>query len=639
MIFATVGHVDHGKSTLVHALTGVDTDRLPEEKARGLSIDLGFAYRSTASGARLGFVDVPGHQRFVRTMMAGVAGIDHALVVVAADDGPMPQTREHLAILDLLGVCDVTVVITKIDRVEVERVHAVEAQIRPLLPTGATKAQAFHVSALRGDGIDALAAHLDTLANAWVAPVPSGNFRMSIDRGFTLPGAGLVVTGTVLAGALEVNEYVTIMPGAHRARARRLQAGHVSASRVGKGERCALNLSGSEMSAEAVHRGGWIVAKELAQATRSLDLRVRWLPDAAALQKEARVHLHLGAGEFAARMTPIGAPLGDGCLLATVTTEEPVAALWGDRCVIRDWSAKHTLGGGRVLDPFPPARGRHTAARRAQLEALTIENARDALEALLGCQPEGVDLARFALARNLTDMEAEAAFQGLDMVRAGPERDAVAVAGALWRALGKRTKDALDEWHRAHPGYWGPGEAQLRACLDPRPGTALFGARLRSLVADGAISRRGNRVHRIDYKPTLNEAQRALWAQIESLLLAGGVRAAPLSELTHPLDMTLKDVQAAIAQFADLGFLQAVCCNRYYLPQTIEQLAREAQALCAARDDAMFSAAEYRDRIGIGRNLTIQILEYFDRCGLTRRVGERRRLIRAPEQVFGKGAC
>ncbi len=280
MIVATAGHIDHGKTLLVKALTGVDTDRLPEEKSRGMTIDLGFAYWPLEGGERVGFVDVPGHERFIRNMLAGVSGIDFVLLVVAADDGVMPQTREHAAILDLLGVARGAVALSKIDRVAPERVAAVRAEIAALLAdTVLAGAPVFPVSAVSGDGIDALKRALAESARAAPAKDASGNFRLAVDRAFTVTGAGLVVTGAVISGSVALGDTVRATGSERTARVRSIHAQNRAAPLGRAGERCALNLAGSELKLDLVARGDWIVAPDAPGAVARLDARIRILPE------------------------------------------------------------------------------------------------------------------------------------------------------------------------------------------------------------------------------------------------------------------------------------------------------------------------------------------------------------------------
>jgi len=631
VIVATVGHVDHGKTALVRALTGVDTDRLPEEKARGMSIELGFAYRAARGGAIVGFVDVPGHERFVPTMLAGVSGIRHALVVLAADDGPMPQTREHLAILDLLGVRSATLVITKIDRAAAARVAEVEAEARSLLAGAGLSDCAVHrVCAPRGDGLEALWTHLEALAGGDSLPAPRGHFRLAADRSFTLPGVGLVVTGIAFAGSIALGERVAVCPGGARARVRGLHAQNRPARSAQAGERCALNLAGTEGRHVAVRRGDWIVAEALNAPSARIDVRLRTLREAPALRPGERVHVHHGAKETTGRVVPLQAPRFQLLL------DEPIAALWGDRLVLRDWSARRTCAGGVVLDPFPPARGRSRPQRLEALGALESADAAQALRGLLAAQAEGVDLARFALARNLTARERERVFGAVGMVRLGTAEEALGIAPARWAGARERLLGCVEASHREHPESWGPDEGELRRALGREAAPAVFATRIRTLLEEGALERHGTRLHRPGYRPVLSAQDLALWQRIEPLLAAGGVRPPPVGHLAATLEMTPPATESFLRRVAEFGFVAAVADNRFYSPSALAALARAACALADEHDDGRFSAAEFRDRTGIGRNVTIKVLEYFDRCGLTRRAGERRRVLARPEQVFGE---
>src|SRR6516162_8865958 len=308
MILATAGHIDHGKTALVRALTGVDADRLPEEKKRGLTIDLGFAYTTLPDGTELGFVDVPGHERFLPNMLAGVLSIDRVLLIVAADDGPRPQTLEHLDILELIGVAEVTGVVTKIDRVEPERAAAVVEEVRVLLgAAGYAGSPIFPVSSRSGDGIAALTGHLQEGARiaerTRAAAPPSGLFRMPIDRAFSLPGIGLVVTGTVAAGTVAVGDRLTISPSGLAARVRGLHSQNRAADSVAAGERCAINVAGSFPEGREPSRGDWIVAPERHAPARRPDLFVRASRFAETpLRDGLPVHLHLGTADVVGRV-------------------------------------------------------------------------------------------------------------------------------------------------------------------------------------------------------------------------------------------------------------------------------------------------------------------------------------------------
>ena len=345
MIVATAGHIDHGKTALVRSLTGVDTDRLPEEKARGISIDLGFAYMRTPGGATIGFVDVPGHERFVRNMLAGVCGIDFVLFVVAADDGVMPQTIEHLHIMELLSVKRGIAVITKIDRVAPAQVDEVTASVRALLaPTGLAAIEVLPVSALTGAGMAPLRTALENAAGAQGRESQQGRrFRYAVDRVFSVAGSGTVVTGTVFNGAVAAGDKLRLSPAGIEVRVRGLQKDGKAASGATAGERCALNLTGVDLS--HVMRGDWVVDPGLHAPTQRLDVRLRLLDtEKHPLAHWTPVHLHLGAGDVLARVSiRRGGSIKPGeSALVQLVTEKPVSALSCDRFIVRDQSALRT---------------------------------------------------------------------------------------------------------------------------------------------------------------------------------------------------------------------------------------------------------------------------------------------------------
>jgi selenocysteine-specific elongation factor len=385
MIVATAGHIDHGKTLLVRTLTGVDTDRLPEEKARGISIDLGFAYLPLPGGELIGFVDVPGHERFIRNMLAGVCGIDFALLVVAADDGVMPQTIEHLHILDLLHVKRGAAVITKADRVEAERVREVEAQVAALLQsTQLADARVMAVSAVTGLGMDELRSMLVAEATRGARHASAGeHFRYAVDRTFSVSGSGTVVTGTVFNGSVKTGDRLVVSPAGLEVRVRGIQIQGKAAERATAGERCALNLTGADLS--SVHRGDWVLASAIHRPTRRIDARVSVLAsEERALEHWTPIHLHLATSDVTARVaTRGGAAVAPGTsALVQLVLDHAIGALRGDRFILRDQSATRTVGGGFVLDPFAPATRRSSADRLNELGAFEHETAEEALAEL-----------------------------------------------------------------------------------------------------------------------------------------------------------------------------------------------------------------------------------------------------------------
>lgn len=638
MIIATAGHIDHGKTRLVHALTGVDTDRLPEEKARGMTIDLGFAYHALGSGERLGFVDVPGHEKFIRNMVAGVTAIDFALLVVAVDDGPMPQTEEHLAILDLVGVERGAVALSKVDRVEPERVAAVAEQVRALLaPTTLDGAPLFPVSAETGTGIAELKAYLEAAAAGIGRRTESGNFRLAIDRCFTVAGAGLVVTGTVFSGAAKTGEQLVLSPQGAPVRVRAIHAQNRSAAAGHAGERVALNLAASGLEKSAVHRGDWVVAEPAHAPTRRLDAEIRVLAsEARPLAHWTPVHVHLGAADVTGRIAVLEerAIAPGKRALAQLVLEREIGAAHGDRLVLRDQTARRTIAGGRVIDSFPPARGRGRPERLRQLQAMRAASAGEALAALLEGAPNGVPLDPFRRSWNLTPDEARSLTRSLALAEVGSGPETVALAAAHWQQLGAMLRQALARWHERQPERVGPSALELRRALPRTVPAVVFEAALAALLESGEISQRGSFLLLPSHRAQPTEKEAALWRRIEPILESGGLRPPRTREVAEELQLDLKALESFLGRAQQLGLLVKVTANRSFLPETVRALAEIAERLAAESEDGLFDARAFRDRSDIGRNLTIEVLEYFDRVGFTRRSHDQRRILRPAAEVF-----
>ena len=412
MIVGTAGHIDHGKTALVKALTGVDADRLKEEKARGITIDLGYAYSDLGDGRQLGFVDVPGHERFVHNMLAGATGIDAALLVVSAAEGIKPQTVEHLQILDLLGLDRGIVALTKADLANDDQQLERMAEIETLLATTSLRgAEIVPVSSVTGQGIDELKEKLLILGESGKGA--AGFARLAVDRCFVLSGAGVVVTGTVHAGEIRVDDRLLLTPSGIEARVRSLHAQNRAAAVGRAGERCALNLAGPRLSKEAIKRGDWVVSPELHAPTDRIDVRLSLLAsEAHPLKHWSPVHVHLGSAHVMGRVALLeGEKLAPGdTALAQIVLDEKVGALAGDRVILRDPSATRTMAGAAVIDPFGPPRNRRAERRLAELAALAV-NDDEVLQRLLRLESGYVDAARFGLARNLRPAEVETLVQ------------------------------------------------------------------------------------------------------------------------------------------------------------------------------------------------------------------------------------
>jgi selenocysteine-specific elongation factor len=622
MIVALAGHVDHGKTALVRALTGIDPDRLPDEKARGMTIDLGFAHTVLPNGQTLGFVDVPGHERFLTNMLAGVLSIDSTLLVVAADDGPMPQTHEHLAVLALTGVTDIAVAITKIDRVDPARVAAVAAEVRGLLArAGYAEPDIMPVSAIVGTGIDTLRGWLAAKAGNWRRRSASGGFRLAIDRGFLVPGTGLVVTGTVTSGSVTVGDRLLLSPSRLGARVRGIQVHHADAPVASAGDRCALAITGARIEKATARRGDWLVAPGLHAPTTRLDALVRPV-EGRAVKHASPVHAHIGSASIPSRVL-VGA---DGFVHLTLQRE--TAALFGDRIILRDDATGRVVAGGHVVDPFPPSRRVAKDRRAASLAALALPDAQQALDALL--RVEGwVDLARFGLARNLDGLERLSGG-----IRIGRASEPILVSAETKDALGAAMLAGLAAWHDKNPALPGPGKAALLGNLRAWP-AAVAEAELLERIGRGEIAQTGAVYHLPGHRARLAPADEAAWKRIEPAIAADRLRPPRVREVAELLSMPPEETESLLVRLERFGRLIRVAPNRFFQPDGVVALGEIAATLARESDDGTFTARSFNERSGIGRNLTIQVLEYLDKAGVTRRAGEFRHIVRSAADAIG----
>ncbi len=618
MIVGTAGHIDHGKTTLVRALTGIDTDRLPEEKKRGISIELGYAFLD-APTQRIGVIDVPGHERLVHTMLAGATGIDVALLLVAADDGVMPQTREHLAVLALLGIRRAAVVITKIDRVDAQQVQAVRSEVSALLEgTPLAGSKVLDVSAHRGDGIDALKAWLVDAAAAASAPSNDGKaFRLAIDRAFTLGGVGTVVTGTVHAGTVKVGDDLRVVPGDITVRVRSVHAQNQPMPQAHAGQRCAVALAG--IAKEQVSRGQWLVAPAAALAGSRIDTTLTlWHAEPRALRSGTRVQVHLGAASVPGVVALLdGDTLAPGASArAQLVLQAPIGAWHGDRVVLRDASASRTIAGGTVLDPMAPTRYRRTPQRLAELDALAHSESDERLAALLAVAPHGIDLRRLGAAWG---QSVQADPPG-GLRHTSPHGD-WALGATQTSAAHTAVHTALVHFHAQHPDELGPDASRLRRLALPRWPEPLWRALLAAMQRDAALAVRGAFVHLPEHGVRLSATEERVAQKVAPLLRQAAVEGAWARDLARATNESEPLMRVTLARLAQRGDLHQVVKDLYYPPATLSSLATIAREVAAAHAGEV-SAAAFRDRTPLGRKRAIQILEYFDRIGLLRRVGD-----------------
>ena len=622
MIVGTAGHIDHGKTTLVRALTGVDTDRLKEEKARGISIELGYAYTALEGGDVLGIVDVPGHERLVPTMVAGASGIDFALLVIAADDGVMPQTREHLAILELSGVARGAVALTKVDRVDEARVLEARAEIAALLaPTRLSATPIFPVNAT--DPYDPGTATLRRYLHQAAAEFPIRRdhrlFRLAVDRVFTLSGHGTVATGTVFSGQIEVGDTINIMPAGTAVRVRGLHVQNRPAHSGKAGQRCAVNLAGVETS--DIARGDWLADPRAFAPTSRLDVRLSLLAlDGARtpyLLSRTSLHVHIGTGRHLAQVVPLEAQevtRGQSTRVQLVFGN-PVCAAPGDRFIVRDAQATQTLGGGVVLDPAAPARKRRSAERLRWLSAIESLHDGGDVAPLLDAAPQGLKMTDLV---RLTGLPGEDIVLPEEAVTIDAGKDRFVFHPQYWSDLRDRAIAALLRFHSQVPDEPGPDIGRLRRIALPEIPDGLWRALMAALVYERLVIRSGPWLHLPEHSVALSDADQALAQKLQPLIMAGKFDPPWVRDLAAASQEPEERVRQVLRKSVTQGMVCQIVHDLFYDRGCIGELAAIIAHL--ARERGGVDAAQYRDALGLGRKRTVQILEFFDRVGYTRRV-------------------
>ncbi len=641
MIVATAGHVDHGKTALIKQLTGVDTDRTAEEQRRGLSINLGFAYLGVNEQPRIGFVDVPGHQRFLNTMIAGISGVDLVMLVVAADDGPMPQTIEHLDILRTLGVQRFLLVISKIDRVDEQRVAVARRQSLALLPDNTP---CFAVSCTNGHGIADLSACLRNMAEEIPSRAVQGYFRMSLDRAFHLKGAGLVVTGTVGSGHIEEGEELILQPQRQRVKVRTIHAQDKRAGRAQAGQRCALNLTGA-VDKDDINRGDWLSHPQAIATTDRFDARLHMLANSPiALTHLTPVKLYLGAKRIGARLFLIERSADSSVLrageqaLVQLIVDGQVLCGRGDRFLLRDYGETLTLAGGVIIDPQAPRFGKTRSARLQQLAAMERATPLQALTALLTA-PQPVQYGAFAASWNLT---AEEAAQVLavpalrDIRRTDAAGDMLLASTELWLDYKSRLLEFVRNRHITYPAEIGITPNALVAGMGAQFRADLVQPLLAELLEEQSLRLASGVLQVAGYQPVLDTGVHKDWLRVEHILRQCGVQVPKISPLAEQMNVPAAQLESVLSQAAKQGSLLRLTESRYALPSTLSEFAAAALQLAVAQGS--ISAREFRDAVGCGRNLAIEVLEYFDNKQFTWRQGDVRHILDAelPKRLFSE---
>ena len=628
-IIGTAGHIDHGKTSLIKSLTGEDTDRLKEEKERGISIDLGFAHFDLPDGTRAGIVDVPGHERFIRNMLAGAHGIDLVLFTVAADDGVMPQTEEHLDILHLLGIERAAFIITKSDLVPEARVREVEEDI--LILTAGTSLEgspAFPFSAITGAGLDRIRAYIiETLQKA-DQPEARGYFRLPVDRVFILQGHGLIVTGTALSGQVASGDRVRCLPGDQLYRVRSLQV-HNEAKETGtRGQRIALNLSGQEKP--AIARGDVVCDEKLTRTTDRFDTLLEIRPMAGSgVKNHQRVRVHLGTAERMGKVIllepreKVGPKESCYCQISLV---EPLLTLRRDRFIIRDETARRTLGGGVVLDPWAKKHKRKESGLPEALALLRAGEPASLVEHLIDTGDEAaLPIAPIYQFLNLREEEVRLLLSRIDGVRAvGLEGETVYTTARKWQRLTEALLAQLRDFHAGHP--LAPG-MEMEAARDKLPGAVparFFRALVERLETDKVIARDGSLIRLPGHTVQLKEDEQHLAGRITALLRQTPLAPPDLKEVERTLGVPRARLLEVVRVLERERSVLRVTNDLYFLREGIDTVKTGLYKHLTEQSD--ITPAAFRELFGTSRKYTIPLLEYFDREGVTIRVGDARRL-------------
>lgn len=637
IIVGTAGHIDHGKSALVRALTGTDPDRLPEEKRRGITIDLGFADLEL-NGFRFGFVDVPGHERFVRNMLAGAHGIDLLALVIAGDEGVMPQTREHFDICRLLGVRNGLVVITKKDLVEAEMLPLVDDEARALVAGSFLEdAPVVAVSSKTGEGLEELKSEITKIAAR--VPPRSADFtaRLPIDRAFSMRGFGTVVTGTLISGQISEGEELELLPDGVKVRVRGLQVHGESVKRAHAGQRTAVNLAGIDTA--EIQRGMVLTAAGRLRATQILDVWIDVLPGVARpIRSRSRVRFHVGAAEVLGRVTVLDGsseiPAGGGAL-AQLRLEAPVVALHDDRFILRSYSPADTIGGGRVVNPFAPRHRRKDMSDTVQLlrSLMSPERATKFAAFVHGAAKHGVRFADLAAATGWTNEVLSQAALGAAKQESVIESGAVYLSGESFAQLSRNVVTELERHHKREPLARGMLRETLREKLFAHSLPELFGAVIGRLQTSGEVVTEKDVIRLTRHRVDLTDKDAELSAKIEKLYFDAGVESPSLDQamVRAGVPPAQRGQARKILQLLlDNRKLVRVQADMFMHTETIAGLKEKLQNYGDQHEpQRVIDVPTFKTLAGVSRKYAIPLLEYFDREQVTRRAGDKRMILKA----------
>ncbi len=627
MIFATAGHIDHGKTQLVRSLTNENTDTLPEEKRRGMSIDLGFAYTDLGDGDITGFIDVPGHEKFVHTMVAGIGCVDLAILVIALDDGLMPQTHEHIKILELLGIEKVVVAFTKLDLVTNSRAMAVRDCFSGLSRgTFLENASSVMVSNSTGAGISQLKMMLVNLKQYVRAKATCGNFRLAIDRKFSLQGVGKVVTGSIFSGEINIGDTAMHLPSKTMIKVRDLRVQGAPASRGKTGDRCALNISGSNLGRIELSRGDWIVASEMDNLSKNLIVEVP-VNLFKGKSENLSVHFHLASQHATGKIFLLKSLKGDGKFkFAKVTLTKKIHGVRGDRFIIRDQSARHTIGGGTLIDPAPDL-SEITSKKRKRVFYPSIKSIESVFDSMLRENVTGINLDIFKKKFNLRVDELNRMTDDRSMMHLSLKNCQVVVDKKNYEKVCSQVVSALERLHLDRPmkSNFHIGEifevTQQHFEFDRR---LFLSVVLKTLVENNIIENKKNQFALKNYKPKLDKDNQSKFNQVNLYFGSKFNQIYTIHQLTERTNIDSNDISTFLKESVRSGMIVQISDKRYCSIDLVAKAKKICTLLVQQNPSNSFTVADFKNNSSLGRNQAIELLEYLDKTNFTLRVNNAR---------------
>jgi len=632
LVMGTAGHIDHGKTSLVRALTGVNLDRLAEEKRRGITIELGFVSLELSDSRRIGVVDVPGHERFIKTMVAGAQGIDFVMLVVAADEGVMPQTVEHFDICKLLGVRKGLVALTKCDRADAETISLAAEEIREMAAGSFLEnAPIVPCSSVTGEGIEKLREVIAQVASELVPRSGEGIFRMPVDRSFSVKGFGTVITGTVTSGRVGRGDEVEILPGHARATVRDLEVHGEKVETAGAGQRLAINLSGIDR--KEIARGQWVIEAGRIGLTRTIDAWVSVLPThRAPIEHSREIGFHVGTAFIIAELDLLGAdcilPGEDGP--ARLHLKEPLPLIAGDRFVLRSYARKTTVAGGEIIDPMPKSRTEHRGRKGKKAVAdfireIVTGNAEERIEKLIEASGfTGVSRSQLHLRAPVMLSETDSIIAKLaksgELICA--RNSDLLITLGNFKALSEELKETLAQYHKSNPLETGPSRAAFSGMRRRRIPDEIYESVLHALVDSEDVAFEGDKLRLKSHKPSASGVDKKALDSVEQLLKNAGNTPPTIAEISQKLGRDKKDMSALLKHMMETGLVCKVSDELYFHHAVIAEIKSKLVEHLSRHDG--IEPVDFKDMVGVSRKFAIPLLEYFDRERLTMRVGNRR---------------